>query len=200
VTPDEALFSEQTQITIDGDFDAEINTSAIGVRFTTTPGLIDPAHDAAGITLSASPTRITARTPVRGAAGESDVYLVTGVGLNQLVTNALPFSFVATGEEGEFDETHSSDYNADGHIDLSELLRVIQFFNSDGLHCDSTTEDRYAPGPGDRTCAHYAGDYLNNDWIISLSELLRAIQFFNSAGYFPCPGEGTDDGYCVTPR
>ncbi len=41
---------------------------------------------------------------------------------------------------------HTSDQNADYLIGLSELLRVIQFFNFGGFHGQSGTEDGYAPG------------------------------------------------------
>ncbi len=94
---------------------------------------------------------------------------------------------------------HSADQNGDGRISLSELLRVIQFFNSDGLHCQPGTEDGYAPDPGDQSCAHHATDYNPPDWRIRLTELLRLIQFFNSDGFHYCPGEGTEDGFCVGP-
>jgi len=91
---------------------------------------------------------------------------------------------------------HSADTNSDYIIGLSELLRVIQFFNSNGFHCQAGTEDGFAPGPGDTSCAPYDSDYNPTDWQISLSELLRVIQFFNSGGYHYCPGDGTEDGYC----
>ncbi|HPO16640.1 MAG TPA: hypothetical protein PLI09_24600, partial [Candidatus Hydrogenedentes bacterium] len=99
--------------------------------------------------------------------------------------------------EGEVnDGIHSADQNGDHQVNLSELLRVIQFFNSDGFHCEAGTEDGYAPGPGDTSCALHDSDYNAQDWRISLSELLRVIQFFNSGGYHYCPGEDTEDGYC----
>ena len=44
---------------------------------------------------------------------------------------------------------HSADQNLDYLISLSELLRVIQFYNSGGYHCDASGEDGYAPAPGD---------------------------------------------------
>ncbi len=96
--------------------------------------------------------------------------------------------------EGETPPPHSADKNGDGKIDLSELLRVIQFFNIGEYHCDPQGEDGYAPGPGDRNCTPHASDYRTQDWKIDLSELLRVIQFFNIGGYYPCAtGE---DGYC----
>jgi PKD repeat protein len=99
-----------------------------------------------------------------------------------------------TGEQHPF---HTADQNQDNKIALSELLRVIQFFNSGGLHCQSGTEDGYAPGPGDTTaCALYDSDYHPPDWRINLTEVLRVIQFFNMQGYHACPADGTEDGYC----
>ncbi len=90
---------------------------------------------------------------------------------------------------------HNADQDGDGLISLSELLRVIQFFNSFGYHCGLDTEDGYAPGPtGLKTCSPHDSDYNPQDWEINLSELLRLIQFFNSGGYFPCLG--SEDGYC----
>ena len=91
---------------------------------------------------------------------------------------------------------HSSDVDTDGMISLSELLRVIQFFNSDSMHCDASSEDGYAVGGGDQTCCAHASDYNPQDWRIEVSELLRVIQFFNSAGYQYCPSEATEDGFC----
>ena len=101
------------------------------------------------------------------------------------------------GEGGEL-PPHSADQDGDGLISLTELLRVIQFFNFGAYHCDAQGEDGYAPGPGDQSCQPHASDYNPSDWSISLSELLRVIQFFNSGGYHPCPGVG-EDGYCPGP-
>lgn len=104
-------------------------------------------------------------------------------------------------EEGE-DATvtiHTADQDSDGVISLSELLRIIQFFNEDGLHCSARpgdTEDGFSPGPdaNAQACLPHASDYDPQDWSIRLSELLRLVQFFNSGGYFPCT-EG-EDGFC----
>ena len=80
----------------------------------------------------------------------------------------------------------------DTRIDVEE--KVV---NSDGYHCEAGTEDGFAVGDGDRSCAPHASDYAAQDWLVSLSELLRVIQFFNSDGYHVCP-EG-EDGYCPGP-
>jgi len=90
---------------------------------------------------------------------------------------------------------HTADQDCDNQINLSELLRVIQFYNSSGYHCQVGTEDGYAPGlTGDHTCTAHSSDYNPQDWQISLSELLRLIQFYNSGGYHVC--EGSEDGFC----
>ncbi len=90
---------------------------------------------------------------------------------------------------------HTGDQDGDHAVGLPELLRVIQFYNSDGLHCESGTEDGYAPGlGGDTSCVRHASDYAPHDWRIDVSELLRFIQFYNMGAYYQCePGE---DGFC----
>jgi len=43
---------------------------------------------------------------------------------------------------------HDSDYvPQDWQISVSEILRVIQFYNLGGYHVEEGTEDGYAPGP-----------------------------------------------------
>ncbi len=113
------------------------------------------------------------------------------------VSRDLVANFI--GGEGEV-SFQTADQDANNVISLSELLRVIQFYNSLGLHCAENpgdTEDGFVPGAGTNvTCAPYDTDYSPQDWIISLSELLRVIQFYNSLSYHYCPADGTEDGYC----
>ena len=94
---------------------------------------------------------------------------------------------------------HSADQNGDQKIDISELLRVIQFYNSEGYHCAvwiEDTEDGYLPGADDRRhCMPHQSDYAPQDWVIGLSELLRLIQFYNSVSYAPCAE--SEDGFCA---
>jgi hypothetical protein len=95
---------------------------------------------------------------------------------------------------------HSADSNGDNRIDLSELLRTIQFYNSGGYSCappGTLSEDGYVPGnSGLRDCFPHTGDYNPQDWIINLSELLRVIQFYNIGGYHECLEQTTEDGFC----
>ncbi len=91
---------------------------------------------------------------------------------------------------------HAGDTDDDGLVSLSELLRVIQFYNSGGYHCGGATEDGFDPGSDGaaQNCVPHASDYNAQDWIINLSELLRFIQFYNAGGYASCvDGE---DGFC----
>jgi len=92
-------------------------------------------------------------------------------------------------------DNHSADPDGSGSISLSELLRVIQFFNVGSLHCQPGSEDGYAPGGGSLACAPHSSDYNPQDWSISLSELLRLIQIYNVGAFYPCGGG--EDGYCL---
>ncbi len=94
---------------------------------------------------------------------------------------------------------HAADRDSNGQIELSELLRVIQFYQSGAFHCvrlPDLTEDGYDIGPGDQDCAPHSSDYAPQDWRISLREILRLIQLYNSGEYHFCPDEGTEDGFC----
>lgn len=92
-------------------------------------------------------------------------------------------------------DRHAIDFmDGDYQISLDELLRAIQFYNSNAFHCDPNGEDNFAPFPGSHNCKRHSADFLIFDWSIDLDELLRLIQFYNSAGYFVC--EGSEDGFC----
>jgi hypothetical protein len=96
----------------------------------------------------------------------------------------------------EASSQHAADLDGDQEFSLSELLRVIQFFNAGGIACQCDTEDNFAPGTGDTLCSPHSSDYNPQDWSIDLNELLRAIQFYNVGGYTYCPESGTEDGFC----
>lgn len=97
---------------------------------------------------------------------------------------------------------HAADIDANYMINLAELLRVIQFFNSGGFHCagaSSASEDGYLPGPGgDISCCPHHSDYSPSgpNWQIDMSELLRLIQLFNNRIY-GCDA-GSEDGFSLT--
>ena len=109
---------------------------------------------------------------------------------------AKPGADVTLLDKGQVMGHVTADQNGDFVISLSELLRVIQFYNSLGLHCQAGTEDGYAPGAGgDTSCAPHDSDYNPQDWVISLSELLRVIQFYNVGSYHACTG--SEDNFCL---
>ncbi|NJL72538.1 MAG: hypothetical protein HC888_13715 [Candidatus Competibacteraceae bacterium] len=83
--------------------------------------------------------------------------------------------------EGTLENPHRADQNGNGIVNLSELLRVIQFYNAGAYHCQAGTEDNYAPGAGAQDCPPHTSDYNTQDWSISLSELLRLIQLYNAS-------------------
>jgi hypothetical protein len=100
---------------------------------------------------------------------------------------------------------HAADTDVNHFVSLSELLRVIQFFNSTGYHCADAltdTEDGFVPGLDNAhlACPKHSSDYGPPDWMVDLSELLRAVQFFNSSGYWYCPAFSTEDTYCPGPQ
>lgn len=89
---------------------------------------------------------------------------------------------------------HSVDYAPrNNKISLTELLRVIQFYNYGEHACDENGEDGYNPGSGWHTCPPHTADYAPVNWNISLSELLRVIQFFNAGSYHESPA--SEDGF-----
>jgi len=90
---------------------------------------------------------------------------------------------------------HTADTTPNQIITLSELLRVIQFYNAGGLHCANGTEDGFAPGSDalQQACAPHDSDYQPQNWLVSLSELLRLIQIYNAGSYSTqC---GTEDNF-----
>jgi hypothetical protein len=118
---------------------------------------------------------------------------------------------------GEYHSADTGYYNKDGIfvgnmdniIDMPELLRVIQLFNTDtgtgmGKYiCDGTSEDGYAPGDDAamRTCMPHDADSDDN-WELSLSELLRVIQFWSLGGYHKPtnPADAGSDGFAPGPK
>ena len=94
---------------------------------------------------------------------------------------------------------HKADSNSDWSVSLSELLRIIQFYNVKGYHCDATSTDGFAPGSGDTGCAAHDTDYNPTDWQISFVELLRMIQLYNSPYGVYHALEGTEDGFSPGP-
>ena len=106
------------------------------------------------------------------------------------------------------DQYHSADYNGNWTIDVVERDRFLVLYNyrinnvrTGEYHCDSTTIDGYAPGPGSQNCPTHSGDY-NGNWRIDNAnpnlELGRLISLSNTQGgqYHPVVVDSTNpDGY-----
>ncbi|MFP4502983.1 MAG: thrombospondin type 3 repeat-containing protein [Candidatus Hydrogenedentota bacterium] len=97
---------------------------------------------------------------------------------------------------------HNADTTRDWEISLSEILRLVQFFNAGGLHVETGTEDGFGVGyvdaqGGAGAAIPHSSDYAPQDWRIALTELLRSIQFFNSRGFTYT--RGTEDDYAPAP-
>ena len=96
------------------------------------------------------------------------------------------------------DFIHSADTDGDWHISLSELLRVIQLYNSTAYHLNPATEDGYDIGEGITDGPCHSADYLS-DWHITLPELLRVIQLYNAPAHNYCTAGDTEDGFMPAP-
>lgn len=90
---------------------------------------------------------------------------------------------------------HHADLNGDWHLDLGELLRIVQLYNAIGFGCAAGTEDGFEVASPEHDCLPHTIDYAPQDWLVSLSELLRAVQFLNNSRMSPCPEE--EDGFCA---
>ncbi len=155
----------------------------------------------------------TFRVPA-GASGDYELVswleiYVAGTTLDDMVTpdplvlHALP-------------ATHSADTNADYQLSLTELLRVIELYNTrkgttrtgryrpavgteDGFTSDSATSAGVAP---DFTAYHSADSNRNGE--LSLTELLRVIELYNTRAGTTRTGRyhvspGTEDGFASGP-
>jgi hypothetical protein len=115
---------------------------------------------------------------------------------------ADPESFGGGGEgEGEGEGEilyHSADTDRDNAFSLHELLRVVQFYNSNRLGCQVGTEDGFTPNGTDESCNPHRGDFAPQDWHLNLSEILRTVQVYNIGGYELC--DGSEDGICPVAR
>lgn len=98
---------------------------------------------------------------------------------------------------------HMADTNGNHRLELSELLRVIQFYNAGALSCaflGGADLDGYrADSFGTYGCPRASSDFQEPEWEVDLSELLRTIQLYSLGAYTYCPGSGTEDGYCEAP-
>jgi hypothetical protein len=111
---------------------------------------------------------------------------------------------------------HSADANKDSKIDLFELVRIIELYNTrngtsrvGGYKIDAAGEDGFAPDPtltGATTAslAYFHTADSNHDGKLSLSELTRVIELYNFRAGTVRTGAyhaqaGTEDGFATGP-
>ena len=171
-------------------FDFEPHTKSVTVIIYGGTGAL-PQGDLVYLNFQVSPSAMVGAAATVRAAG-ADASDAAGKAVSLSAANGG--LTVTTGPK-----PHSADYNADWRINMSELLRVVQFYNIGSFHCDATTEDGFAPGPGDQSCTPHNDDYNPSNWAISLNELLRIIQFYNAPGGNYHYSPGTEDNYAPGP-
>jgi hypothetical protein len=95
--------------------------------------------------------------------------------------------------EAEAMRYHSADYiGPNGILELTEVLRVVQYYNIGGYSCGSG-EDGYQAGAGPTSCVRSDFDFSPANWRVDLFELLRIVQLYNAGGYEE--RAGTEDGF-----
>ncbi|MBP6943028.1 MAG: hypothetical protein KBB55_03215 [Candidatus Buchananbacteria bacterium] len=103
-------------------------------------------------------------------------------GVNGPIQQSEPLFF------SEYDIVHSqryysADINHDQSVDIDELMRIVQYYNSDSFDCQSGSEDGFgipSVGTENYLCPPHDSDNQPQDWRIDLIELLRVIQIYNS--------------------
>jgi hypothetical protein len=126
--------------------------------------------------------------------------VTSAAGISQVMATPDPLTL------SEATAFHSADTDSDFRINLSELLRVIELYNTregttrtGGYRNDGTTNDGFAPdASGSATSFHLAD--TDRDSRINLSELLRVIELYNTRSGTTRTGayridESTTDGF-----
>ncbi|MBI1319114.1 MAG: hypothetical protein GC168_09220 [Candidatus Hydrogenedens sp.] len=173
---------------------ADTNAPVASAEVRVSPGFIQPVrgNDNGVYTITyVTPGVYTLQVNAAGYFPKSSTASVTGSASAETTVMLVPDGTLA----GSLPVSQSGDQNANGVLELGELLRIIQFYNVPRFRCAAGTEDGYAVGPGDTySCRSHTADYNPTDWRLSLSETLRAVQMFNLRSYTRC--ESAEDGYC----
>ncbi len=144
---------------------------------------------------SGSVAQITLQVCASAPAGVYDISLSRTI-LSSPTGASIPVSVIHGNLTVQRSAYHSADQNRDWKISLTEVLRVIQLYNSGGFYCLCKTEDGYSVTGENRTCSPHNSDYYGSpDWKIQLYEILRLIQIYNYGSYHPAIG--TEDGFAL---
>jgi hypothetical protein len=187
--------------------DAKGATAMATVNVTTKPKFTITPPSVTNGTITPASIEVTEGGDATFTVTANAGYVLKGVTVNGVaatVTNgqftitnitAVPTIAILIEKEGDYS---SADQDGDYEISLSELLRVQQLYIVGAYSCDPTSEDGYAPGDGDHSCAPHTSDYNDQDWKINLSEFLRITQFYNLFGYHVDPNG--EDGFMAGPE
>ncbi len=144
---------------------------------------------------SGSIAKITFKVCSSAPAGSYDISLTRAL-LSSPTGSSVPVTVVNGILIVSRSAYHSADTNRDWKISLSEVLRVIQLYNSGSFYCACNTEDGYGLTGSSRDCYPHSSDYYNApDWKIQLYEILRLIQIYNYGSYHPAVG--MEDGFAL---
>jgi len=111
---------------------------------------------------------------------------------SSLLSESVPAAVIAEALDPGL--CHTADTDRDWRISLSEVLRVVQLFNSGAYGVAGSSEDGFLPGGTDHNGSPHRGD-LNGNWQFELSELLRLVQLYNTDNGWYYAGSGTEDGF-----
>jgi len=185
-----------TQTGIASDFDLEVNeaTGQVLISMSRAEALEEDAGDILLLEFSVSETAPAgAQLPIVLSA--ADLRGEYGENLKWFGEVGRADGAILVGGAAVIDG-HLGDWTGDNAFSLSEVLRLVQFYNVGSYGCDAGTEDGFAPGSPDRICSPHTADYQTGaDWSVSLNELLRVIQLFNAGGFSLC--EQGEDGFCL---
>lgn len=179
-------------------------------------GDVKPAIGATGTLewawTSPPPSPVTFTYTLNVPAGEVAARNLTATALMQVVGSAVTVA-AAPGPlaVGLAPSIHSADTDRDGSIGLTELLRVIELYNTRAgtartgqYTMQDGTEDGYGSGPGGGTVTVFHSADTNHDGKIGLTELLRVIELYNYRSGTTRTGRyhqfgGSEDGFASGP-
>ena len=113
----------------------------------------------------------------------------------EIVTKFAPET--CTFHDADSDEMEGGNWK----IDISEIFRMIELFNSNGFYQPASTPDGFAPAdqaPELNSGFHDADSdpTEGNNWKIDISEIFRLIELFNNNSFYCCdPDPNSQDGY-----
>ncbi len=115
-----------------------------------------------------SVAQITLQVCRSAPAGNYSLAL-SGVILSSPTGSSVPASAVNGSLQVQRTLYHSADQNQDWKISLTELLRVVQLYNSGGFYCSCGTEDGYGLTANSWDCYPHSSDYYGgSNWKIQL--------------------------------